>query len=311
MKNKTKVITGLAAFATSFLFAVNINQTHASEINTTYALTGNEGSPYATNNKIVVAHETGVPNASAENNAIYEKRTWPNAYVQYIVGNDNQGNAGKIFQVGQPGYVSYGAGTWANANAPVQIELAETSNPQQFRTNYVTYVNLLRESAKKYGIPLTLDNEGYIGVKSHNWISQNVWGDHSDPYGYLDQMGVSKAQFAHDVQYGIDGKAPAPSQPIVPEPSKPVTPTKQATPATSRLHVENGTFTNGDTRIQVRYNSKLSGTKSGMLPAYASVKYYGYVIDDGYVWIVYTGFNGKTLYCPVRPVGQAAWGTFK
>ncbi|OJG43649.1 hypothetical protein RV04_GL000645 [Enterococcus hermanniensis] len=33
-----------------------------------------------------------------------------------------------MYQVGEPGYVQYGAGSYANANSPVQIELQATAS---------------------------------------------------------------------------------------------------------------------------------------------------------------------------------------
>lgn len=53
--------------------------------------------------------------------------------------------------------------------------------------------------AKKHGIPLTLDTSGR-SIKSHLWVSQNIWGDHVDPYGYLAQHGVSKSKLANDLR---------------------------------------------------------------------------------------------------------------
>ncbi|KRN13483.1 N-acetylmuramidase [Fructilactobacillus fructivorans] len=310
-RNKAKVIGfGVAALSAAFLFGANVPQTHAANINYQYQLTGNEGSPYRANNKIIVAHETG-GEASAQNNAAFEKRTWNSngAYVQYIVGNNNAGQPGNIYQIGQPGYQSWGAGSWANANSPVQIELARTYNAQDFKVNYATYINLLRESAQKYGIPLDTDSAGYVGVKSHNWISQNIWGDHSDPYGYLSQMGVTPSQFAHDIKYGV-GNVNTPT--YAPAPQRQSKPVQQPQRTTNNgFHSENATFVNGNQPINVHYGPSANATKSGTLPAYASIRYYGYVVQNGYVWVVYTGFNGKTLYCPVRPVGQAAWGTFR
>ena len=56
----------------------------------------------------------------------------------------------------------------------------------------------------KYGIPLTLDTPyNQPGIKSHLWVTQNIWGDHTDPYGYLSQMGVSKEKLAYDLAHGF------------------------------------------------------------------------------------------------------------
>jgi N-acetylmuramoyl-L-alanine amidase len=168
-------------------------------IDNTYKLNGHEGSDEKTNNNIIVAHATGVY-APARNVAIYEKREWDTSetYVQYIVG-----DGGKVYAVGKEGYVAWGAGKWANENAPVQVELAQTYSSSQFKIDYKTYVELLRDSAKKWHISTTLDSSAKTGIKSHIWISRNVWGDHADPYGYLATHGISKNQFAHDLKYGF------------------------------------------------------------------------------------------------------------
>lgn len=67
-----------------------------------------------------------------------------------------------------------------------------------------SYVNLARDLAKRSGIPKTLDGAGK-GIKSHQWISLNIWGDHMDPYSYLTSWGISKSQLAKDIEKGIGG----------------------------------------------------------------------------------------------------------
>ena len=78
---------------------------------------------------------------------------------------------------------------------------------------------------------MTLDQGSSVwekGVISHKWVSDYVWGDHTDPYGYLAEMGISKAQLAKDLANGVQGDS-KPSNPATPnKPSKPsVTPQKQ------------------------------------------------------------------------------------
>ncbi|MGK4185813.1 glucosaminidase domain-containing protein [Pediococcus pentosaceus] len=168
-------------------------------IDYTHQLSDDEGSDQQTKNNVIIAHATGVY-APAENVAIFEKREWDSSesYVQYIVG-----DGGKVYAVGQEGYVAWGAGEWANENAPVQVELAQTYSDSQFKKDYQTYVNLLRDSAKKWNIPTSLDSNEYRGIKSHVWITNHVWGNHVDPYGYLSTHGISQTQFTHDLQYGF------------------------------------------------------------------------------------------------------------
>ncbi len=228
--NKLKWVVAIAA---AFLFAVNAGQNaKASTINNDYALSSSEGSSLKTSNNVVIAHATAVY-APAKNVAIFEKRTWYSngAYVQYIVG-----DGGKIYRIGAEGYQAWGAGSWANANAPVQIELAQTYSGTEFKQDYVAYVNLLRSSAIKYGIPTDVDSSAWQGVKSHLWITNNVWGDHTDPYGYLASHGITKAQFAHDVKYGFSssGNNVNPTPTPTPKPSNPTN--KKAVHVTYALH---------------------------------------------------------------------------
>ncbi|WP_404932319.1 N-acetylmuramoyl-L-alanine amidase [Pediococcus pentosaceus] len=217
LKNKLKWIVAIVT-AFSFVAAVGQNA-KASTIDNSYALNSSQGSSLRTNNNVVIAHATAVY-APARNVAIFENRTWYSngAYVQYIVG-----DGGKIYRVGAEGYQAWGAGAWANANAPVQIELAQTYNNAEFRKDYVAYVNLLHSSAIKYGIPTDVDSSAWRGVKSHLWVTNHVWGDHTDPYGYLASHGITKAQFAHDVKYGFSssGNNVNPTPTPTPKPAKP------------------------------------------------------------------------------------------
>lgn len=171
-------------------------------IDNTYQLTLNEGDSRRAANKFVVLHDVGTE-SSALNNAIYMKRAWSQteSYTQFIVG-----DGGKVYKVGEDGYVSWGAGSYVNANAPVQIELAHTYDRATFDKDYAVYVNLARDFAIKYGIPLTLDDGNMYtsGIKSHLWVTNNVWGDHTDPYGYLARFGVSKEKLAADLRTGLN-----------------------------------------------------------------------------------------------------------
>lgn len=118
------------------------------------------------------------------------------AYTNFIVG-----NGGTVYLMKQPGTVSWGAGTTANQNAPVQIELGQTSSAATFRRDYQAYVALARDMAGKYNIPLILDqgSAGTKGIKSHRWVSQHIWGDHQDPYEYLARFGVTKQELVDDL----------------------------------------------------------------------------------------------------------------
>ncbi|UXI84636.1 N-acetylmuramoyl-L-alanine amidase [Ligilactobacillus salivarius] len=166
-----------------------------------YALPAGKGDDETAANNYIILHDVGVESGAAANARYFHDTVDTNeAYVTFVVG-----DGGKVYQVGRPGQVSWGAGRVANHNAPVQIELGRTYNSGQFWQDYVTYVRLARDMAGKYGIPLTLDagGAGTRGIKSHYWVTKNIWGDHVDPYGYLSRFGVTQAKLAHDLLYGV------------------------------------------------------------------------------------------------------------
>lgn len=172
-------------------------------INKKYALASAEGATAKAAHEYSVAHDTGNDNnkgiGSGAREASYMKGHWRDAYTHFIV--DDQA----IYQVGTPGYVAWGAGSNANANSPLQVELAHVDSKARFNESYKRYIWLIRYYSKKYGIPLTLDTgaAGTAGVKSHKWVSDHLWGDHQDPYAYLAKWGISKAQFAKDIKNGL------------------------------------------------------------------------------------------------------------
>ncbi|NYA62108.1 N-acetylmuramoyl-L-alanine amidase, partial [Lactobacillus salivarius] len=166
-----------------------------------YALPAGKGDDETAANNYIILHDVGVESGAAANARYFHDTVDTNeAYVTFVVG-----DGGKVYRVGRPGQVSWGAGRVANHNSPVQIELGRTYNSGQFWQDYVTYVRLARDMAGKYGIPLTLDagGAGTRGIKSHYWVTKNIWGDHVDPYGYLSRFGVTQAKLAHDLLYGV------------------------------------------------------------------------------------------------------------
>jgi len=175
-------------------------------INRNYELAENEGSSTRTANKFIVLHET--TNIGAKANASYFKNNWATTqtYTQYVIG-----DGGKIYQVGADGYQAWGAGSYANANSPVQIELARTTDKATFKKDYATFVNFARSKAQEFSIPTTLDAYGN-GIKTHYWVSQNIWGIHDDPVeSYLEPFwGIIQEQLAHDIANGI-------SEPVAPK----------------------------------------------------------------------------------------------
>ena len=175
----------------------------------TYALAANQGSSARASNQYIILHETGNANNvgtnSAANEASYMRNNWRAAYTHAIAGWD------KVYIIGEPGYVAYGAGSPANERSPFQIEVARYSDRNLALKAYANWINAAREYAAKFGIPLTLDGAGN-GVKTHKWVSDNLWGDHQDPYAYLQSIGISKAQLANDIAHGI-GSTAKPSAP--------------------------------------------------------------------------------------------------
>ncbi|MQS44231.1 peptidoglycan recognition family protein [Companilactobacillus mishanensis] len=221
-------------------------------IDTSLALSDGEGSSKRVDsNKYIVLHET--TNNGAWNNAHNEKVNWATqeAYVQYIIG-----DGGKIYSVGSEGYQAWGAGSYVNANSPVQIELARTDDEATFKKDYATYVEFARSKAKQFGIPCVLDESGN-GVKTHYWVSKNIWGNHTDPVQsyLLPHWGITQEQLAHDIANGLDGDGSSfkPVTPITPQVSRDVV-TIQGGPATGIagwnskgeiIKGSNSTFVNG------------------------------------------------------------------
>ena len=267
MKIKTFLATGFA-IAGIGLF-MHTPQADAYTINNEFNLAPNEGDSRIAQPNLIILHETANPRATGRNEAEYMKRSWNNAYTTDIVG-----DGGIVYRVGEPGYVSYGAGN-ANPYAPVQIELQHTYDKPTFAKNYEAYINYARDMAKKYNIPLTLDTGTSVwdkGIKSHNWVSQYVWGDHTDPYGYLAEMGVSKAKLASDLANGVGTTAN--NKPVV-NPTKPInhdlavteSPAKKQGNAIGKLD-----YFNGFGKNQIRVAGWLvSDTPYGNIGQYAYV----------------------------------------
>lgn len=302
---KNNLMKLVVAFGAAILMVTNMaGVAQAYSIDNTYKLADNEGSAYKTSNNYIILHDVGTESKAWEN-ASYLKRAWSSAgaYVQYYVG-----DGGKVFAGGSEGYQAWGAGTVANAGSPVQIELAHTYDKTQFAKDYAAYVNLARNSAIKYGIPLTLDSAGR-GIKTHLWVTNNIWGNHTDPYDYLARFGVTKQKLSQDLQTGLpeDGTATVPSTPAPTTPT-PTTPSNSNIPA--GFTKEDGTFTNGDTEIMNRVgDASFNAAQGGYLPPYTSWKYDSWKRVGNYVMIHHMWGN-KHVFLPVR-YNSTAWGTFK
>lgn len=215
---KINKLIALAALAVAGV-TIGVSQAHAADYveNNEFRLPSGAGDSRLAVPNYIILHETANATATGRNEATYMNRNWMNAYTTHIVG-----DGGIVYNVGQDGYVSWGALN-ANPYAPAQIELQHTYNRDTFNKNYRAYVSLARNMAKKYNIPLTLDGAGR-GIKSHLWVTQNFGGDHTDPYGYLAEMGVSKAKLASDLANGISGNDNSVTPTPEPEKPKPSTP---------------------------------------------------------------------------------------
>lgn len=181
----------------TYRFAKDGKQILPYRVSYQYQLSSDQGTNQQAGVKYIVLHDVG-SRANGQQAASFMQRTANSnqAYTNFIVG-----NGGTVYQMKRPGTVSWGAGTTANQNAPVQIELGHADSTAAFRADYRAYVALARDMAGKYGVPLTLDrgDADSNGFKSHRWVSQHIWGDHQDPYEYLSRYGVSKQQLADDL----------------------------------------------------------------------------------------------------------------
>ncbi|MGE7951955.1 peptidoglycan recognition protein family protein [Lysinibacillus xylanilyticus] len=174
--------------------------------------------------KYVIAHESGNakncgPDA-LEKEITFMNRNKANAFTSHWVG-----EGGKIVQLAPVNKVQYGCGPKGNPLSYAQVELARTSNKEQFKKDYAAYIWLLRNLAKDAGIPIVLDGAGN-GIKSHRWITNNLGGTtHVDPYSYLQSMGISEAQFKQDIKNGVINEPTKPTTPVKPkeEPKMPNT----------------------------------------------------------------------------------------
>lgn len=177
-------------------------------IKTDYVLGDNQGDSRVAQKKYIIAHESGNIKDTQysdmlKNEVQFMHNNYNSAYTTHFVGFMDSDNEAQIYQIGEPGYVSWGA-LDANPYAPVQIEFARIyqNDKVKFNKAYRLYVEALRYFANLYNIPLKLDEPGN-GIKTHQWITNNFGGDHVDPYGYFESMGISRAQFKHDVENGF------------------------------------------------------------------------------------------------------------
>lgn len=154
----------------------------------------------------VHAHSTGNRNSTAQNEADYHYRKDPElGFFSHVVGN------GRVMQVGPVNNGSWDVGGGWNAESYAAVELIESHETQEeFMRDYKLYVELLRNLADEAGLPKTLDSDSLEGIKSHEYCTNNQpnnYSDHVDPYPYLASWGISREQFKHDIENGLDVEA--------------------------------------------------------------------------------------------------------
>lgn len=152
--------------------------------------------PYAQ----VHAHSTGNSGSTAQNEADYMARKDLNSgYYTHVVGN------GRVIQTANVNQGAWDVGNKYNFETYAAVELIEShKTKEEFLRDYAIYCELLRDLATQGGIPVTVDTNANEGIKTHKWCTDmaNTYGGHIDPYPYLERWGISKEQFAKDVQNG-------------------------------------------------------------------------------------------------------------
>lgn len=151
------------------------------------------------------AHSTGNRNSTAQDEADYHmRRPVESGFFSHVVGN------GRVMQVGPVNQGAYDVGGGWNYETYAAVELIEShSTKEEFMEDYRLYVQLLRDLADEAGLPKTLDSDALEGIKSYDYCTNNQpnnFSDHVDPYPYLAKWGISREEFKHDVEHGLDFK---------------------------------------------------------------------------------------------------------
>lgn len=149
------------------------------------------------------AHSTGNRNSTAQNEADYHmRRPVESGFFSHVVGN------GRVMQVGPVNQGAYDVGGGWNYETYAAVELIEShSTEEEFMEDYRLYIQLLRDLADEAGLPKTLDSDALEGIKSHDYCTNNQpnnFSDHVDPYPYLAKWGISREQFKHDIENGLE-----------------------------------------------------------------------------------------------------------
>lgn len=312
-----KLVTATAAafLVAPVLLVLSPLTANAYTIDSTYAFGASQGDNTRANNKFIILHDVGTE-SGARANANYFDNNWSTAqaYTQYTVG-----DGGQVFKIGEPGYVAWGAGSYANANSPVQIELGHASTYEQFKQDYASYVALAHDSAVQFGIPLRFNNTSG-GIITHQFVSQNFWGDHQDPTAYLAKWGVSQQMLANDVVSGQSSLGGSSSVSAAPSQSAPAT--SQPSQSTNsnqywydddgtQVTLEDGYFTPYSTMHDRAYPAGFL-TSYDTMPGGTRIHYFGYTIKNGTVSIAYHGNDGYVHYEADKDIASGSfYGTLE
>jgi N-acetylmuramoyl-L-alanine amidase CwlA len=139
----------------------------------------------------VVAHATAMWEDSDEGESSYFKRDWKRAgvFVHYFVDYNS------ITQTAELNYRAWGAGGKSN-KIHIHVELCQTKNKDKFIESYKRYTWLLAKILfdKKLGV------EFGKTFFTHDWITKNWGGTHTDPVGYLQYWNISIEQLIKDIK---------------------------------------------------------------------------------------------------------------
>lgn len=137
----------------------------------------------------VVAHATATYNDTAEGERSYESGHWNDAFVHFFVDEAN------IVQVADTNYIAWGAGSVANQRF-VHVELCQTHDSAKFEQAYARYTWLLAKLLADRKLGVVLDKSFW----GHGDVSSVLGGtNHTDPYAYLAEHGVSRDKLISDV----------------------------------------------------------------------------------------------------------------
>ena len=232
--NFKKLVTSLTVLAASLLGMLNVTQAKADDTTSVainsiakqnsyvgvtylYKMLATENITYNkfyAKNKIVyrnngkpegiVIHETGDPDATAYDEAIYFNREWNTMYAYVHAFVDHS----QVIQMMTPNYGVWGAGPMANDRF-VQIELCEETTRDYFAKSVNNDAIWCAKILHRYNLkPINACSTGEGTIWSHAAVSKFLGGTtHGDPDGYFAKWGYSMDQFFELIKYYYDLQA--------------------------------------------------------------------------------------------------------